>query len=188
MKNPLSIGTQGLAPGGTPLQIATQGLLLTIAPAPVEEDFDGGLVPFRHSIMPRRKKQDAIVEVEGCRGSIKVAAGNVAKTMPTTEQLDLDDDRAFLLAVAEQARAELQEAEDERAYRNWNLRFESVRERLAARNKARAFRRQMAELAAQTTPNDFDALVAVCCGLVNEVAALKDRLSEQDKPRRKKSR
>jgi len=38
MINPLTIALQGLAPGSSPIEIATQGLIVTITPPKEQED------------------------------------------------------------------------------------------------------------------------------------------------------
>jgi len=82
--NSLSIALNGLTPGASPLQIATQGLLITIEPAPEQ---DALWIPLRSfgppnakpydSRQKRKKRIDAVVEVEGCQGTLTCTPANV---------------------------------------------------------------------------------------------------------------
>lgn len=83
--NPLSIALNGLTPGASPLQISTQGLLITIEPAP--EQADAQWIPLRSFGPPnsapydsrkkRSKRIDAVVEVTGCQGTLTCTPANV---------------------------------------------------------------------------------------------------------------
>ena len=82
--NSLSIALNGLSPGGSPLQIATQGLLITIEPAPEQ---DALWIPLRSFGPPnakpydsrkkRKKRIDAVVNVEGVSGTLTCTPANV---------------------------------------------------------------------------------------------------------------
>ena len=82
--NSLSIALNGLTPGASPLQIATQGLLITIEPAPEQ---DALWIPLRSFGPPnakpydsrkkRKKRIDAVVNVEGVSGTLTCTPANV---------------------------------------------------------------------------------------------------------------
>ena len=87
--NSLSIALTGLSPGGSPLQIATQGLLITIEPAPEQ---DALWIPLRSYGAPNseiydtrqpkkktKKRIDAVVNVEGVRGTLSCTEANVRR-------------------------------------------------------------------------------------------------------------
>ena len=84
--NTLAIALNGLTPGAAPLQIATQGLLITIEPA---QEQDALWIPLRSYGPPnatpydsRKKKSkrvDAVVNVEGCRGTLTCTKADVAE-------------------------------------------------------------------------------------------------------------
>ena len=87
MINPLTISLGGLAPGSSPVTIATQGLIVTITPP--EEQPDAQWIPLRSFGPPdatpydsRKKKSkriDAVVDVEGCRATLSTYKGNLAR-------------------------------------------------------------------------------------------------------------
>jgi len=87
MISPLQIALQGLAPGAPPIQIATQGLVITIAPP--EEQEDALWQPLRSFGPPdatpydsrkkKPKRADAVVEVEGCKATLSTYKCNVAR-------------------------------------------------------------------------------------------------------------
>ena len=82
--NPLSLALNGLTPGASPLQISTQGLLITIEPAPEQ---DALWIPLRSFGPPnakpydsrkkRKKRIDAVVNVEGVSGTLTCTPANV---------------------------------------------------------------------------------------------------------------
>jgi len=87
--NSLSIALNGLTPGASPLQIATQGLLITIEPAPEQ---DALWIPLRSYGAPNseiydtrqpkkktKKRIDAVVNVEGVRGTLSCTEANVRR-------------------------------------------------------------------------------------------------------------
>ena len=85
MINPLQIALGGLAPGSSPVTIATQGLVITIAQPEVQED--AHWQPLRSFGPPNsapydsRKKKgkrvDAVVEVTGCQGTLTCTPADV---------------------------------------------------------------------------------------------------------------
>jgi len=84
--NSLSIALTGLSPGGSPLQIATQGLLITIEPEP---ERDALWIPLRSygapnseiydSRRPTKKRIDCVVQVTGVRGTLSCTKANVRR-------------------------------------------------------------------------------------------------------------
>ena len=90
MINPLTIALQGLAPGSSPIEIATQGLIIQIT-APKAES-DGNWIPLRSfgppnseiydSRTPKKKTKtrvDCTVQVEGVRGILTCTKANLAQ-------------------------------------------------------------------------------------------------------------
>ncbi len=85
MINPLTIALGGLAPGAAPITISTQGLIVTITPP--EEQPDALWQPLRSYGPPdatpfdsrkkTKKRIDALVHVEGCRGTLTCTPANV---------------------------------------------------------------------------------------------------------------
>lgn len=185
--NPLKIAVQGLQPGATPLEIASQGLLVQITPPQPEEEADGVWIPLR-SFGPGIKskpRQDASVEVSGCTAHLRCTDANIARSNPTFEELDHLDDLSFMLQKRREAREAFEAALEERAFRNWQLRFDSVTERLADRARKKEFRRQVNGLLAQTKAGDLDALCALVVGLADETHKLRAELTAAKTPRRK---
>lgn len=84
--NPCNIAVNGLTLGASPLQISTQGLLITIEPAPEQ---DALWIPLRSygppnsEIYDSRKKKakriDALVEVTGCSATLSTYKCTVAR-------------------------------------------------------------------------------------------------------------
>ena len=85
MISPIQIALGGLAPGSSPVTIATQGLVITIEPAPKQ---DALWIPLRSfgppnsEIYDSRKKKskrvDCVVSIEGCRATLSTYEFNVA--------------------------------------------------------------------------------------------------------------
>ena len=85
MISPLQIALQGLAPVSPPITIATQGLVITIAQP--EEQEDAQWIPLRSFGPPdatpydsrkkRKKRIDAVVNVEGVSGTLTCTPANV---------------------------------------------------------------------------------------------------------------
>ena len=85
MISPIQIALGGLAPGSSPVTIATQGLIVTITPP--EEQPDALWIPLRSfgppnsEIYDSRKKKtkrvDCIVDIEGVRGTLTCTPANV---------------------------------------------------------------------------------------------------------------
>ena len=91
MISPLQIALQGLAPGASPVTIATQGVVISIepAPAPAPEQADAQWIPLRSFGPPdatpydsrkrKSKRIDAVVEVTGCQGILSCTPANVRR-------------------------------------------------------------------------------------------------------------
>ena len=85
MISPLQIALGGLAPGAAPITISTQGLIVTITPP--EEQPDAQWIPLRSFGPPdatpydsrkkRKKRIDAVVNVEGVSGTLTCTKANV---------------------------------------------------------------------------------------------------------------
>jgi hypothetical protein len=85
MISPLQIALGGLAPGSSPITIATEGMIVTIT-APKEQE-DAQWIPLRSFGPPdatpydsrkkRTKRIDAVVNVEGVSGTLTCTPANV---------------------------------------------------------------------------------------------------------------
>jgi len=87
MISPLQIALQGLAPGSPPIEISTQGLIVTITPPEAEND--GNWIPLRSygapnseiydTRRPTKKRIDCVVQVTGVRGTLSCTKANVRR-------------------------------------------------------------------------------------------------------------
>ena len=86
MINTLQIALGGLAPGSSPVTIATQGLIVTITPPEEQPDAlwqplrsygPPDATPFDSRKKKTKKRIDALVHVEGCRGTLTCTPANV---------------------------------------------------------------------------------------------------------------
>lgn len=195
MISPLRIAVQGLVPGGAPLEIASQGLIVTITPAPEPEEEDNFFVPVFFRPPPKDRKSVRI-EVQGVTAHLTATTANVAAGMPTTEELDAEDDFAW---VEHTRRMEAEAAED----REEEIRFlvwEYFQERDARLQKIEIERRLFNEgltkfRADLKDPTDDHAnLTALCFAMSSKVGELRRQIRgmkeavEKSKPRAKKSR
>lgn len=176
MISPFRIAVQGLVPGGAPLEIASQGLLVTITPPEPEEE-NNFFVPVFFRPPPKDRKSVRI-EVEGCTLRISCTSENVAAGMPTTEELDLQDDVAW---VEHTRRMEAEAAEAREAairHQLWEH-FEEIREAKEIKaEEARAFRKNVANIARDLRKGRFDVVgvSAAIVGLGQENFELRQRL------------
>ena len=180
MISPLKIAVQGLQPGGVPLEIASQGLIVSITPAPEpeEEGEEFGLIPifFRP---PPHKRRDCKIEVQGVTARLTATTANVAAGMPTTEELDAEDDRAWLEFVRQREAEEAEDREEEIRFLVWEY-FEEIRE--AEKIKAeevKAFRKNVANIARGLRKGrkiDVVGVSAAIVGLSEENFALRERI------------
>ena len=90
MISPLQIALQGLAPGSSPITIASQGLVITIAQPEVQEDAlwqplrsfgppNSEIYDSRQPKKKTKKRIDAVVNVEGVRGTLTCTKANVRR-------------------------------------------------------------------------------------------------------------
>lgn len=174
----LKIGLQGLAPGASPLEIATQGLLISIAPPEPEDDAEIGLMPIFWGA-PSRSRQDCTIEVRGCRATLSATDQNTAAAMPSTEELDAEMDRA----EAAQILAEIEAAEEAHRQEQYLLKWQQVvprwREHQAHKAKRKAFLDATRNLAAQMRggADPIEDLAAVVIGLVQHQRELEKQIS-----------
>lgn len=180
MISPLKIAVQGLQPGGVPLEIASQGLIVSITPAPEpeEEGEEFGLIPifFRP---PPHKRRDCKIEVQGVTARLTATTANVAAGMPTTEELDAEDDRAWLEFVRQREAEEAEDREEEIRFQLWEH-FEEIRqaEKIKA-EEARDFRRNVARIARGLRKGpriDLVGISAAIVGFAEENFELRQRL------------
>lgn len=180
------IATGGIRVGQVvPLELATDGLLeLAAAPEDNAEVLGGVFVVphFPRVTLPRRK--DAVVEVTGVRAVLTCTAENVAAGLPTMEDLDRDDDLAFLRQLREERRAAAEEAADEAAYRNWAIRFETLQGRLAERERRKKFKKELSRIKHQVDlQTDAEAVLAMAVGLALDVQELRRELEALKNPK-----
>lgn len=184
MISPLKIGLQGLAPGSSPIEIGTQGFILSITP-PVEEadqDLGGGFtfVPMRWT--PARTRQDCKVEVTGCRATLTATDENVAWLNPTSADLDWLDDWAY----AQEYNARIDAEDEERRQRDyiakWNCVIPRWREHQERKVERRIFREAVAGLAKQLRDHNDSAedVASLIVGLQQHTAKLMERLEDME--------
>jgi hypothetical protein len=185
MISPIKIALQGLQPGSTPIEIGTQGFIVTITPPTPEEDGeDIGLFPIRyHGPADTRpydsRRKDCVIHVTGCSARLTATGANVADPMPTWEELDLMDDAAFFFELHEREVA----AAEEHAHRQFLLRQEQARKKRAERKRQWEFRKETQRLADEiTTHGDTNHdLAALIVFLKDEVSELSNRILELER-------
>ena len=191
--NPLSLALNGLTPGASPLQISTQGLLITIQPTSPQ---DALWVPLRSFGPPPKRQKNCLVQVTGCRGTLTATDQNVAAAMPTMQEVDRLDDVAYEFLRRAEARKVASKIEAEIQQSVW----EHFQERDARLQKIEIERRLFnegltkfrADLKAPT--DDHANLTALCFAMSSKVGELRRQIRgmeeavEKSKPRAKKSR
>ena len=180
--NTLSIALNGFAPGASPLQIATQGLLITIEPAP--EQADAQWIPLRSFGPPdarpydsrkkRTKRIDAVVDVEGCRATLSTYKGNLAR-MTFDQKVAIPKALEFLQIIRE-----WREANEWKAIpKNASRRRAKAEELLIGRKKKRQLRDDANAFAAAINPNDFANVARMLHSMTLENRRLKKLLQEK---------
>lgn len=152
MNDPFNIAVQGLAPGSTPIRIATQGFIVTLSPAE-EAAEDVGLVPLRAFGGPpdtrpydSRRRRDLVVEVDGVGAGVETSGVAVA----------IDDER-WEMKIARRALAMILEDRIVQAYSDYDEEElddgELVRmETEQLREDVEQLRAELAELKAMAQP------------------------------------
>lgn len=191
--NSLSIALNGLSPGGSPLQIATQGLLITIQPNVTQ---DALWVPLRSYGPPPKRQKNCLVKVTGCRGTLTATDQNVAAGMPTMQEVDRLDDVAYEFLRRAEARKVASKIEAEIAHSVW----EHFHERDTRLQKIATERRHFNEGLTKFREDLGDPievhanLTALCFHMGSKVGELRRQIrdmeeaAEKSKPRAKKSR
>jgi hypothetical protein len=178
--NPLTFALQGLAPGSSPIKIATQGFILEITPQPEpqpDEDEQTYFVPMTWSAAPRRR-QDCVITVNGCRATLSSTRDNVAASMPSAAELDEQMERE----EGEQILREIELEEIEYREGQYWIKFNSVmprwRERQARRAQHENFQQAAADLAAQLRDGGMplDDMAAVMVGLLQHQHELEEKI------------
>ena len=175
----IQIATQGLAPGVKPLQIGTQGLLAVATTEEEDREEPGGyLIPVYFRPPPKDRKSVRI-EVQGCTATLTATTTNVAAGMPSTEELDAEDDRAWLEFVRQREAEEAEDREEEIRFQLWEH-FEEIRqaEKIKA-EEARDFRRNVARIARGLRKGpriDLVGISAAIVGFAEENFELRQRL------------
>jgi hypothetical protein len=186
--NPFSIAVQGLRPGGSTLEIGSQGLILTITPIPEEDEQDIGLFPIRYygpaDTRPYdSRRKDCLIHVTGCRATLTTTGDNIAAKAPTNAELD----ERMEIAEAEQIIREIELEERLYAEAQYQIRWDSVmrrwEEHQKEKSKRRAFRKDVCTLAKQikTGSDSTEDLAALIVLLKNEVGELATRLHQLQK-------
>ncbi len=179
MLNPLNLALQGLAPGSSPIKIATQGFILEITPpAPQpDEDEQTFFVPMVLTAAPRRQ-QDCVVVVNGCRATLSATCDNIAASMPSAAELDEQMERE----EGEQILREIELEEIEYREGQYWIKFNSVMPRWRARQARRAqrenFQQAAADLAAQLRDGGMplEDMAAVMVGLLQHQHELEQKI------------
>jgi hypothetical protein len=177
MISPLRIALQGLHPGGAPLEIAAQGLLVTITPAPLPEEDSGLWHPLR-AWGPARPRRDAVVDVQGCRVNVTCTSDNIAKINPTTTEQDRLDDVAFRHERRRAAREAAEDREEEIAFLVWEYFYDKRAEEELAGIKAKHFREDVSAMAAQleARPSPHTEIAGLIVGLTQELHRLQEKI------------
>jgi hypothetical protein len=169
MISPLKIGLQGFAPGAASIEIASQGLLISIAPPEPEEDADLGLMPIFWGT-PSRTRRDCVVHVNGCRATLRATGDNIAASMPSTEELD----QIMEQEEAEQILREIELEEREYRERQYWIKFNEImprwREHQARKAERKNFQQAAANLAEQLRDGGMplEDMAAVIVGLFQQ--------------------
>ena len=182
MINPLQIALGGLAPGSSPVTIATQGLIVTITPP--EEQPDALWIPLRSFGPPdatpydsRKKKSkriDAVVNVEGCKGTLSTYKANLAR-MTFDQKVAIPKALEFLQIIRE-----WREANEWKAIpKNASRRRAKAEELLIGRKKKRQLRDDANAFAAAINPNDFANVARMLHSMTLENRRLKKLLQEK---------
>jgi hypothetical protein len=176
MINPLKIALGGLAPGSSPITIATEGLIVTITPP--EDQQDAQWIPLRSFGPPnsapydsRKKKSkrvDAVVNVEGCKATISTYRGNLAR-MTIDRKVIIPKALEFL-----QTLREWREANEWKALpQNASRRRQKAEELLTGRKKKRQLRDDANAFAAAIHPADLPNAAKMLHAMILENARLK---------------
>jgi hypothetical protein len=182
MINPLQIALGGLAPGSSPITIATQGLVITIEPQETQED--AAWIPLRSFGPPdttpydsRKKKSkrvDCSFTVEGCRGTLSTYKGNVARY--TIDQKVIIPKALEFLQTLREWRAAIAE---KNIPKNASRRKATAKELLANRKKKRDLRNDANKFAAAFKPDDLPNVARMLHHHILENRRLKKLLQEK---------
>jgi len=177
MISPLRIAVQGLQPGGVPLEIASQGLIVTVTPPPLPEEDSGLWHPLR-AWGPARPRRDAVVDVQGCRVNVTCTSGNIAKSNPTTAEQDRLDDVAFRYERRRAAREAAEDAEEEIRFLVWEYFDDKRADAEFAAIKAKHFREDASAMAAQleARPSPHSEIAGLIVGLMQELHRLQENI------------
>jgi len=178
MISPIKIALQGLQPGSTPIEIGTQGFIVSITPTPEEDGEDTFFVPLRWS--SPRTRQDCVVKVQGCRASISATGDNIAAAIPSTEEQDIYDDIAFCEEYNRRLDEREAEEAEQRAHERFMERMRQANEIRAERKRQRQFRKETQALADEITPHGdtHHDLAAIIVFLKGEISELSARIGE----------
>jgi hypothetical protein len=182
--NTLSIALNGFAPGASPLQIASQGLLITIEPA---QEQDALWIPLRSygppnsqiydSRTPKKKTKtrvDCSVEVTGCKATLSTYKGNVARY--TIDRKVVIPKALEFLQTLREWRASIAE---KNIPKNASRRKAAAKELLANRKKKRQLRDDANAFAASINPADLPDIARMLYHYILENRRLKKLLEEK---------
>ena len=182
MISPLQIALQGLAPGSPPITIATQGLVITIAPT--EEQEDAQWIPLRSFGPPNsapydsrkktKKRIDALVHVEGCKATLSTYKCNVARHT-YDQKVVIPMATRFLETILEWREFNRWKALPKNASR----RRAKAEELLAGKKKKRQLRDDANTFAASINPDDFANVARMLHSMTLENRRLKKLLQEK---------
>lgn len=183
MISPLQIALGGLAPGSPPITIASQGLVITISPAPAEQQ-DALWIPL-HTFGPpnseiydsrkkKKKRVDCTVAVTGCTGTLSTYKGNLAR-MTFDQKVAIPQALEFMQIIREWREANEWKALPQNASR----RRQKAEELLAGKKKKRELRDDANRFAASIHADDLPNVARMLHSMILENARLKKLLQEK---------
>lgn len=177
---------QGLQPGGVPLEISSQGLVVSIVPPPDPEEEDQVLVPIYWT--PKIVKTDCRIEVLGVTARLTATTANIAAQMPTIEELDERNDLACCDELNRRIEEQNEEAAEEAAHRRFMLRWNGAQQLRAERRRRQVFRQCARDLGKEmrSAPNFAEDMAGIVLLLRNELAELREQVAKLTKAKRKK--
>jgi hypothetical protein len=174
--NTLAIALNGFAPGASPLQIATEGLLITIEPA---QEQDALWIPLRSYGPPPTQKQNCTVHVTGCRATLTATSVNVAGHQPTMEEVDRLDDVAFEFLRRKEARTIAAKIEAEIQHLVWEHFHEREEQLQKIELERRHFNDGLQKFKADLTPSvDHENLANLLYSMTCRAGELRRKIRE----------
>ena len=183
MINTLQIALGGLAPGSSPITIASQGLIVTITPPEEQPDAlwqplrsygPPDATPFDSRKKKTKKRIDALVHVEGCKATLSTYKCNVAR-YTFDQKVAIPMATRFLETILEWREFNRWKALPQNASR----RRQKAEELLVGKKKKRQLRDDANDFAAAINPNDFANVARMLHSMTLENRRLKKLLQEK---------